>query len=123
MIGAAFTAYASDVSTGRVNANTIDPDISIEQRKVKRDDLLKAAAETNDFGAWLAGLPPKGDYPALQKALATWRQKRAAATYTPVPDGDALKPGMTDLRVPILRKRLAELELTGACRSRRARVL
>lgn len=112
MIGAAFTAYASDVSTGRVNANTIDPDIAIEQRKVKRADLLKAAAETSDFGAWLASLPPKGDYPALQKALATWRQKRAATTYTPVPNGDALKPGMTDARVPVLRKRLAELELT-----------
>jgi murein L,D-transpeptidase YcbB/YkuD len=111
MIAAAFTAYASDVSTGRVNANTIDPDISIEQRKVKRADLLKAAAETSDFGAWLSTLPPKGDYPALQKALALWRQKRAAATYTPVPNGDALKPGMIDVRVPELRKRLAELEL------------
>ena len=112
MIATAFAAYASDVSTGRVNANTIDPDIAIEQRKVKRADLLKAAAESSDFGAWLAALPPKGDYPALQKALALWRQKRAASTYTPVPTGDALKPGMTDARVPVLRTRLAELELT-----------
>jgi murein L,D-transpeptidase YcbB/YkuD len=112
MIGEAFAAYASDVSTGRVNANSIDPDISIDQRKVRRADLLKAAAAAPDFAAWLADLAPKGDYPALQKALASWRQKRAAATYTPVPDGDALKPGKTDARVPILRKRLAELELT-----------
>jgi L,D-transpeptidase YcbB len=111
LIGETFVAYASDVSTGRVNANSIDPDISIEQRKVKRADLLKAVAETSDFSAWLADLAPKGDYPALQKALATWRQKRAASTYTPVPNGDALKPGMTDGRVPALRKRLAELEL------------
>ena len=110
MIGAAFVSYASDVSTGRVNANSVDPDISIEQRKVKRDDLLKAAAETGDFAAWLASLPPKGDYPALQKALAALRQKRAATTYTPVPNGDALKPGMIDARVPVLRKRLGELE-------------
>ena len=97
MIGEAFTAYASDVSTGRVNANSIDPDISIEQRKVKKADLLKAAAVAPDFAAWLAGLAPKGDYPALQKALAAWRQKRAASTYTPVAGGDALKPGKTDL--------------------------
>jgi murein L,D-transpeptidase YcbB/YkuD len=113
MIGEAFAAYASDVSTGRVNANTIDPDISIEQRKVKKADLLKAAADAPDFAAWLAGLAPRGDYPALQKALATWRQKRAASTYTPISTGgDALKPGKTDPRVPVLRKRLAELELT-----------
>jgi murein L,D-transpeptidase YcbB/YkuD len=111
MIGEAFAAYASDVSTGRVNANSIDPDISIEQRKVKKADLLKAAAEAPDFAAWLAGLAPKGDYPALQKALATWHQKRAASTYTPIATGDALKPGKTDPRVPVLRKRLAELEL------------
>ena len=112
MIAEAFAAYAGDVSTGRVNANTIDPDISIEQRKAKKADLLKAAAEASDFRAWLAGLAPKGDYPALQKALATWRQKRAATTYTPIERGDALKPGKTDPRVPVLRKRLAELELT-----------
>jgi murein L,D-transpeptidase YcbB/YkuD len=112
MIGEAFTAYASDVSTGRVNANSIDPNIAIEQRKAKPAGLLKAAADAGDFEALLASLPPKGDYPALQKALATWRAKRAAATYTPLPDGDALKPGMTDARVPILRKRLGELEMT-----------
>ena len=112
IIGEAFTAYAGDVSTGRVNANSIDPDISIEQRKARKADLLKSAAEATDFRAWLADLPPKGDYPALQKALATWRQKRAATTYTPLPDGDALKPGKTDARVPVLRKRLAELEMT-----------
>ena len=112
MIGEAFAAYASDVSTGRVNANSIDPDIAIEQRKVKKADLLKAVAETTDFAGWLASLAPKGDYPALQKALATWRQKRAATTYTPIATGDALKPGKTDPRVPVLRKRLAELELT-----------
>ncbi len=112
LIGEAFVAYAGDVSTGRVNANSIDPDISIEQRKVKRADLLKGAADASDFSAWLADLPPKGDYPALQKALATLRQKRAAASYTPLAGGDVLKPGMTDARVPVLRKRLAELELT-----------
>lgn len=111
MIGAAFTAYAGDVSTGRVNANSVDPDISIEQRKAKPADLLEAAADAPDFAAWLAGLAPKGDYPALQKALATLRQKRAAASYTPVPSGDALRPGMIDFRVPILRTRLAELDL------------
>jgi murein L,D-transpeptidase YcbB/YkuD len=112
LIGEAFTSYAGDVSTGRVNANSVDPDISIEQRKVKREDLLKAAAAASDFGVFLAELAPKGDYPALQKALAMLRAKRAATAYTPFPDGDALKPGMTDVRVPVLRKRLAELDMT-----------
>ncbi len=111
LLTAAFLAYAKDVSTGRVRANQVDKDIDIQQRKVAPADLLKAAATVADFPAYLAALPPKGDYPALQKALAAWRDKRAKATFTALPDGGALKPGMTDPRVPLLRKRLAELDL------------
>jgi murein L,D-transpeptidase YcbB/YkuD len=111
LLTAAFVAYASDVSTGRVRANRIDKDIDIQQRKVERGDLLKAASEATDFAAYLAALPPRGDYPALQKALAAWRDKRAKAQFTSLPDGNWLKPGMIDPRVPLLRKRLAELDL------------
>jgi L,D-transpeptidase YcbB len=111
LLTAAFVAYASDVSTGRVRANRIDKDIDIIQRKVERADLLKAAAGAGDFVAYLASLPPKGDYPALQKALAAWRDKRAKSEFTQLPDGNLLRPGMTDPRVPILRKRLSELDL------------
>ena len=111
LLTAAFITYASDVSTGRVRANRVDKDIDIQQRKVEPADLLKAAAGAGDFSAYLDALPPKGDYPALQKALAVWRDKRAKATFTALPDGTALKPGMIDPRVPLLRKRLAELDL------------
>jgi len=108
----AFVLYASDLSTGRVNANRVDKDIDIQQRRASRDELLKAAAAAPDFAAWLAALAPKGDYPALQKALADLRKQRATTVYTPLPGGDLLKPGMTDARVPVLRKRLGELGLT-----------
>lgn len=110
LLTAAFVAYASDVSTGRVRANRVDKDIDIQQRKVEKADLLKAAAESTDFVGYLDSLPPKGDYPALQKALATWRDKRGKIGYTAIPDGTALKPGMIDPRVSLLRKRLVELD-------------
>jgi murein L,D-transpeptidase YcbB/YkuD len=113
LLSDAFVTYASDISTGRVRANSIDRDIDIQQRRIDRAGLLKEAADAGDFPTWLASLPPKGDYPALQKTLATLRQKRAtAATFTSLPYGDALKPGMIDPRVPMLRQRLAELEMT-----------
>jgi murein L,D-transpeptidase YcbB/YkuD len=108
----ALVAYAGDLSTGRVNANSVDSDIDIQQRRSARTDLLKAAADAPDFAAWLAALAPKGDYPALQKVLADLRQQRASAVYTPLPTGDLLKPGATDTRVPVLRKRLGELGIT-----------
>src|SRR5262249_4975853 len=49
------------------------------------------------------------DYPALQKALAELRRQRVTAQFTELPDGEALKPGTTDPRVPLLRRRLGEL--------------
>ena len=104
-------AYAGDLSTGRVNANRVDKDIDIQQRRIARADLLKAAAEAPDLAAWLDSLAPKGDYPALQKVLAELRRQRASVTYTPFPTGELLKPGMTDARVPVLRTRLGELGL------------
>ncbi len=112
LLDEALVAYASDVSTGRVRANNVDVNISIDQRKLERADILKEAAEAPDFTAWLAGLPPKGDYPALQRTLADLRAKRASTGFTPLPDGDALKPGSIDQRVPILRTRLGELGMT-----------
>jgi len=108
----AFVAYASDVSTGRVNANRVDKEIDIQQRTVSRAELLKVAADAPDFAAYLDSLAPKGDYAALQKALAALRQQRASVSYTPLPGGELLKPGMTDARVPVLRKRLGELGLS-----------
>jgi murein L,D-transpeptidase YcbB/YkuD len=111
LLADAFVTYASDISTGRVRANRVDKDIDIQQRKVERADLLKAVAEARDFAAYLASLPPKGDYPALQKALAELRRQRAGTSFTPLPSGDLLRPGMTEARVSTLRKRLGELAL------------
>jgi L,D-transpeptidase YcbB len=111
LVSEAFVTYASDLSTGRVRANRIDENIDIQQRKLERADLLKAAVESTDFATYLAALAPKGDYPALQKALAALRRKRETALYTPVPEGPLLRPGMIDARVPILRKRLVELDM------------
>ena len=85
----AFVAYASDVSTGRVRANRVDKDIDIQQRKVERADLAEGRRRGRRISPPISrALPPKGDYPALQKALAAWRDKRAKATFTPLPDGD-----------------------------------
>ena len=43
LLTAAFLAYASDVSIGRVHANRVDKDIDIQQRMIEPGDLLKAA--------------------------------------------------------------------------------
>ena len=67
LLSAAFVAYASDVSTGRVRANRVDKEIDIIQRTADKAALLQAAADAPDFAAYLTSLPPKGDYPRCRR--------------------------------------------------------
>ena len=60
------------MTTRRTPTQMAQDALDTAQRKVERADLLKAASEATDFAAYLASLPPKGDYPGLQKALAIW---------------------------------------------------
>jgi len=46
-------------------------------------------------------------YKNLKTALATYRGILTAGGWEPVPTGATLKIGMTDDRVPVLRKRLS----------------
>jgi murein L,D-transpeptidase YcbB/YkuD len=74
------------------------------------DDLLadlKRAISAPDLQAELeriAAQPPF--YRRLKKALAHYRGIVAAGGWPTVPAGKLLKPGMTDPRVPVVRKRL-----------------
>jgi murein L,D-transpeptidase YcbB/YkuD len=103
---------AADLSTGRVNANTLDKDMSPVQRKPDYATLLKDGAAHNDPKAFLDGLMPQGvQYPALKKALVEWREKARTVRYTTVPPVTGLlKPGAVDERIAAIRKRLAETE-------------
>ena len=50
--------------------------------------------------------PQTREYYRLKFALAEYRDLEAKGGWPTVPKGPALKPGMNDKRVPILRKRL-----------------
>lgn len=107
----ALVLAAADVSTGRVNANAIDKDMSPVQRRPDHAALLKGGLEHSDPKAFLEGLMPQGQYPVLRKALAEWREKARTVSYTTVPAvATTIKPGATDERIAVIRKRLAETE-------------
>ncbi len=87
LLTAVFAAYASDVSTGRVRANRVDKDIDIQQRKVDKTDLLKAAASLSDFAAYPRSLPLRGRLP--RRCRRRWRLAREARSkvgHTAIPD-------------------------------------
>lgn len=103
---------AADLSSGRVNANAIDKDMSPTQRRADHAALLREGLAQADPKAFLESLAPRGrQYPALKAALAEWREKARTVRYTTVPTiVEALKPKVTDPRIAIIRKRLAETE-------------
>ena len=70
----------------------------------------------------LPGSPPCRPRATTRPCRRRWRYGATSAprrATRPCPTATALKPGMTDPRVPLLRKRLAELDLDGAGRPRR----
>jgi len=108
----ALVLAAADLSTGRVNSNALDKDMSPVQRKPDYAVLLRDGAAHADPKAFFDLLMPQGvQYPALKKALVEWREKARTVKYTTVPPVTGLiKPGATDERIAVIRRRLAETE-------------
>lgn len=105
----ALVRYARDVSTGRAGpeheqdggVRPADPD--------PPTPLLVLAATSADLPGWLQKLPPHTpQYVRLRKALAEWRAKLGRVSWTPVPAGRKLEPGMAGPEILALRRRLVE---------------
>ncbi|HKU94445.1 MAG TPA: L,D-transpeptidase family protein [Vineibacter sp.] len=111
LMSRALILAGADMSSGRVNANAIDRDMSPVQRKPDYGALAREGLTASDPRGFIQSQAPAGaQYPALKKALAEWRERVKTETYTKVPRGDLLRPGKCDERVPFIRKRLAETE-------------
>jgi len=74
-----------------------DPVVSVEE-VLKTGDLVKALDDLR---------PTHIAYKNLKIALAKYRDIQAGGGWKPLPTGETLKIGMTDDRVPALRKRLS----------------
>lgn len=105
---AAFLEYASDLKVGRFLPNKIDPNFFLTPRSIDEAAALSGVAKSPDIGAVLSAWEPQGaEYQALRRALDDYHALEALGGWGRVPLGDALKPGMTDPRIPALRARLA----------------
>lgn len=104
----AVLTYVRHAANGRVDGNRIAKDIEVIS---KTPDLLAALASiviAADPVAILEGYnPTHPPYVALRKKLAELRASKAQEIVHPlVPHGPALKVGMADTRVAVLRTRL-----------------
>ena len=101
--------YASDLATGRFSPKKKVPEQHIVPQALDPLDILAGAAEADDIDAYLRGFaPPHPEYARLRAALAAYRDLQAAGGWPTLPDGPALKPGMADERVALLRRLLAQ---------------
>lgn len=106
----------TDLHRGKVDPTTLGADWRID-RAAPDPELFKAvfsAVDRDDIaGGFEQARPHHPLYAQLREALKRLRQAKAASGWQEVAAGPALKPGMSDPRVPALRARLA-LEGYGA---------
>ncbi len=97
-----------DLASGRLEPSIVDPELFVERRGVDPLALLGKVTGAADPGAVLATLlPTRIEYVRLRDALARYRDLAAAGGWPRVQsEGETLKPGQADPRVPSIRERL-----------------
>src|SRR5215472_16915534 len=104
----AFLEYASDLKVGRFLPSKVDPNFFIEGRTIDQLYALKVLGQTESIDRFFDAWQPSGPrYAALRTVLAKYRALAAKGGWSSVPLGDAIRPGMTDPRVPAIRARLS----------------
>jgi len=96
---------------GRFLPRKVDPNFFLQAREIDPLAALNGALSASDLNAFFdRWQPPTQAYVDLKQTLAEYRALEANGGWPTVPLGDALKPGMSDPRVPALRARLAVTE-------------
>ncbi|MGE0238281.1 MAG: murein L,D-transpeptidase [Parvibaculaceae bacterium] len=102
-----FVAYASDLKTGRVIPQKVDPRLFRNRKTV---DVLRVLTDMNKYRGptqYLNVFEPKNpQYQALKTLLQGYRDLQAKGGWGAIEPGESLKPGMTDPRVADVRKLL-----------------
>jgi murein L,D-transpeptidase YcbB/YkuD len=100
---AAVLAYARHASTGRIHYSRVSPDILYNLVTPEPADVLGKLVEAKNVGQALDSFePPHAAYKALKAKLA---EARGGGASGRISSGQALKVGMDDTRVPVLRAR------------------
>ena len=115
LMTAALLQYGQDLKEGRVAPSRVNGELFLEPEKVDINWLVEGAASAPDIAAFLDGLVPQSSqYARTVDALGAYRAIAAAGGWETLPEGETLKVGMRDPRVPVLRRRLRDAgDLTG----------
>ncbi len=107
----AFVLLLHHLYRGKVDPRSLDPHWNFELRPIVEQNAVrfvsKALASGRLAEAVEAVRPHFWWYAKARASLAEYRALAARGGWEPIPPGPALKVGMTDGRVPALRRRLA----------------
>jgi L,D-transpeptidase YcbB len=95
--------YADALAHGFSDPTKIFPVYTIPRPSTDVRQGFIQAAQQGDLTSWFNSLTPQTDeYKALSQAHLKYLQLAAKTQFQPVPDGDPIKPGSHDKRVPAL---------------------
>lgn len=93
--------YASALASGYVDPKSLGNIYTIPRPKPDLAKGLNQALANGDVGAWLESLAPQTDeYRKLSEAYLQYRQLAAQKQTTMVPEGESIRPGRRDPRIP-----------------------
>jgi L,D-transpeptidase YcbB len=102
-----FADFGRDLSQGHVIPSGLE-DTHIQTNGPGPLNLIDGAEAADDLGPYLDSLAPQTpQYARLKDKLATYRAIAAMGGWPRIAAGQTLKPGMSDPRVPALRRMLA----------------
>ncbi len=103
-----FLRYASDLKIGRFVPRKIDPKLFQTRPKIDLVKVLTRVKEYADPNQYLRTEiePQNVQYRSLKPMLRRYRAVAQNGGWQKVPNGETLKPGMSDPRVPAIRARL-----------------
>jgi murein L,D-transpeptidase YcbB/YkuD len=106
-LSTAIVAYARQAYGGRLVPGEVNANFGYEQHLPDPVSVLSSLATAEDPAAALAAYnPPQKEFELLRQKLADLRARKDDNKPVIIPAGPTLKPGMSDPRVALLRKRL-----------------
>ena len=107
LLSRAFIDFGRDINRGVVLPNEASRENAITSKELGALNLIDGAENADYIADYVRTLEPQSpEYQRLKGALATYRDIAKKGGFPVIPKGPALKPGMNDKRVPLIRQYL-----------------
>ena len=119
-VSIAAVRFLTHIAIGRIRPATISRIITLSPQQPTPAEILDALTSGEPFDAVIAAFEPPHPQYALLKALLVQLLEAPGPQPVKIPDGPALRPGMEDWRVPLLRHRLGFVATTASMATHRS---